>query len=1396
MNNVLELFDPITARWFAQVIGTPTAVQEEAWPAIASGGHTLVSAPTGTGKTLSAFLVFIDRLLKEKRAGTLPQELRLIYVSPLKSLAGDIRENLRRPLDGILKEQAGSDAPVWPPPEGLTVAVRTGDTPQNERRRMIKTPPNLLIITPESLYLMLTSKSGQAMLKTAQAVIIDELHAMIDTKRGAHLMLTLARLDRLCGRPLQRIGLSATIEPLTRAAAYLSPDPDIDGGAAAVAIVSPKMKKDIKLEVVGIPEVHLRKDNVWQDIADAVYARCQNARSTIAFVDGRAYAEKLAFYVNQRGGDGFARTHHGSLSRQQRFEVETALRGGTLNLLCATSSMELGIDVGEIDLVFQIGCPRSISSTMQRLGRAGHKPGRTSVMSIFTRAPGESLYSGLAAEVVRQGGIEYCRPPRLCLDVLAQHLVSMAATEDYSIDDVMGLLPHAYPFREVTREDVQAVLGMLAGDYEHERDVPARPRLLYDRIHGKVAGDPYSRILAVSAGGTIPDRGLHTVKTDTGVTVGELDEENVYESRVGDKFLLGTFAWQIAEIRKDMVIVRPTTKAGVRPPFYHGDITGRRLQTGLAYGRLLRRLGDAQEAGRLPEDLEALGLDEAAVKGAKEVVARQIASTGCLPDDGTVLVEHFRDDAGIRQIMVHAVFGRPVNEPLAILAAKAAKSLTGKNINYVVDDDGFLLFPYEDCAMPEGLLQTIAPDTARAVLSAVLPVTPVFNMAFRYNAGRALMMGVRKSGRQPLWLQRMRGAEMLDSVLGKPGHPLIRETLRECLEDYWDLPGVTFVMDGIRAGTIRVREVTNEIPSPMSFLLRRQTEASMMYDYAPTTDGIRAASHEALQAIDMIAPDPTQLALVQSGGRSADSEARLHSLMMIEGDLIAGDFIASDFAAGVSEAPIEWLESLEKQDRVLYIEPGLWIAAEHQTEYDAALQDGDGEARSRIVRRLLRYRGAQTPELVAERYLWPESAAAAVLEALREAGSAVLYDGLYYHAELFGRAQRETIKARRSEAKTLPPERYAALLAARAFPSGTAEERLEAALETFSGLTYPAAVWEDVLLPARTGDYRPSILDSVLAQGKYYWKVSQDGGLSFGRYADIDWDADMSGAAEGLSGNDKAIVEALAKSGASFAQRFTGLVAGESPSDVLNRLLGLGLVTADSFVPVRQWLHQGKINPASTRQKIRSRVLTVTAGRWDLVRPAKALTMEEQLERLFDRAVIICRETAQELGWQNALNTLRVWEYIGRVRRGYFIEGLSGMQFVRDKDFAGVTHAFEHPDDHPVWLSAMDPAQPWGKVLPHRPGCSFMNIPGTAVALRSGVPAAVFERQGHVLRVFNDEALDEMLRAFVLDYNRRRLFSHALRLTLKEYPPEAQDALKSAGFVREMQDYVLYRGEK
>ncbi len=1373
----LQIFDQLTATWFQNNLGEPTAVQEEAWPAIATGKNTLVSAPTGTGKTLTAFLVFIDRLKAQARAGTLPQELQLIYISPLKSLAGDIRENLRRPLDGITEEEVKAGVVKDGLSKELNISIRTGDTTQSDRRRMIKTPPHILITTPESLYLMLTSKNGQMMLRTAKAIILDELHVMIDSKRGAHLMLSIARLDKLCGTPLQRIGLSATIEPLSKAAEYLSPDP--------VTIVAPKMHKEIKL-IITSPLTDTKTklhDTVWQELGRAIYARCQHSRSVIAFVEGRAYAEKLAYYVNLLGGEGFARTHHGSLSKEQRFEVETSLRDGSLRLLCATSSMELGIDVGEIDQVFQVGCPRSISSTMQRLGRAGHNPNRTSIMQIFPRTASEGLFSGLTAEVARNGGVENSKPPRLCLDVLAQHLVSMATGEGYQVDEVMELLPRAYPFHEVTKEDVKDILCMLAGDYEHEKNIPVRPRVLYDRIHERVEGDPYSRMLAVSAGGTIPDKGLYSVKTETGVKLGELDEEFVFESRVGDRFMLGTFAWQITKIGKDSVFVTQANVYGARLPFWKGDIRGRGLQTGLAFGTILRKLNDACETDTIFDELDELGLDGSASSAAQEFIQNQREATGVLPNDRTIIIEHFKDETGLPQVMFHSVFGRQVNAPIAVLLQEVAQRIIGTNIAHVEDDDGILLFPYGECTFPDGLLQMIDPKMARPVLEALLPATPVFNMTFRYNTAHALMMGIRKAGRQPLWVQRIRSAEMLDSLIQHERHPLIRETRRECLEDYWDLAGVEYVLNGIRAGTIQLCEMYLDTPSPMSFLLRQQTEAAMMYDYSPTPIGIQHATEEMLKQAKLLEPSQDQLDRVTQRTKLPEDEKQLHTLLMIEGDLIAGEL----------EVPIEWLEKLATQEQVKYIEPGLWIAAEQEEKYTRALVSGDTETRCSIVLRLLRYRGAQTVELVAERYLWSQEITNALLQALCTEGKAVVSDGMYYHSELYDRARRETIKFRRSMAKTVPSERYAALLSRRTRIAAPPEQQLDTAIKGLCNMVYPAAVWESTLLPGRVGAYRHELLDSLLSGGNYIWKLVEEEGLCFHRYEDIDWDADLSSVSEALEGKEKAVYDALLKRGASFMQRLEGVLNGESPYDTLLELAERGLVNADSFMPIRQWINREKLNKGTLKQRISVRAKAMTTGRWEVIRPLRGLKVEELLERAFDQAVILSRETISGISWGTALETLRVWEYTGRVRRGYYVQGLSGIQFIREKDFAGTLIALEHREEDILWLSAIDPFQPWGKSLPHIPDRAFMNIAGTAVALKDGIPIAVLERQGKTLRVFEAEAISAILKSLSQDFAKKRIFPGVNRLILKEYPKEIGEELSNVGFKHELQDYALYR---
>lgn len=1370
-------FTKQTENWFCKTYGSPTKVQEEAWPAIVEGKHILVSAPTGTGKTLSAFLVFIDRMVKQVREGTLKQELQLIYLSPLKSLAGDIRENLEKPLKALLGEER----------DRIKVSVRTGDTTAAQRRQMLKSPPHILITTPESLYLIISGSQSMKMLLTARAVIIDELHAMIDTKRGAHLMLSLARLQYLCGRKLQRIGLSATIEPLSTAAAYLSPVKE-EGELKEVFIAAPKIKKEIRIQVTSPFSNHARgtkKDVVWEELSQKVYDLCKTSKSVIAFVEGRRFAEKLAYYLNLLGGENFARTHHGSLSKEQRMEVEDDLRSGRLKILCATSSMELGIDVGDIDQVVQVGCPRTISGTMQRLGRAGHNPGRVSVMNMFPRTSSEGIYCGLTAQVAREGGVEYANPPQKCFDVLAQHLVSMAAVEPYTLDEAMKVLSGASSFRFVTKEEVHEILCMLAGDYEHDKEIPARPRLLYDRIHEKIEGDSYSKMLAVSAGGTIPDRGMYAVKTREGVKVGELDEEFVFETNQGEKFLLGTFAWKVVGRNKDSVIVTQADPVGAKLPFWKGDGKGRSLRTSMAFGRIFRELGQACEAGEGQQYLKKLGLDEMAAEQGDDFIRRQLKATGSLPDDRTILIERFKDQAGLEQLMIHSLFGRQVNGPLSLLLQQEIHNRYELNIGCVEEEDGILIYAYNGEQLKEGLLFDLNPDNARQILEALLPATPVFNMLFRHNAARALMMGVRKTGRQPLWMQRLRSADMLDQLIAHREHPLIQESRRECLETIWDLEGLLYVMNGIKAGTIHVKEVRTDAPSPLSIPFQYQVEAGAMYDYAPTPDRIYHAVNKELEELATVIPDSRSISEVSGEKKLPESPENLHTLLMTEGDLIAKEL----------DLPVEWFIQLSEEGRVLYQEPGIWIAAEHEKEYEAAFEQGDENAWRHIIRRMLRYRGAQRLEQIYERYLPDQEFLIRIMETLVENKELILQEEYYYHAGIYQKAQSKMLRNRRSQVVTRPFASYISFLTDRMRISDSPKEQLKQALGFLSGSGYAPEMWENVLFPSRVSSYRESLLDQLLAEGEYYFRMNpEDGKLAFERIQDIDYSIELEKEPEGLTGEEQLLYSALLTRGASFTNALPVLPGGASPHDALLNLVSIGLVCADSFVPVRQWIQKSKLKKAPPRQRISARVITMNAGRWDVVRGRKEKDLEEQLMEAFDKVYLLSRETASLCGlsWADALHLLRIWEYTGRARRGYFVEGLSGAQFIREKDYSSVLHYLEHPVMDLRWVCAADPVYLWGKAAAHLEGREVMSIPGNLVALSGGVPLMAMEKQGKRLQVFDYDKAEEAITLFVQEYQKHALYPSLKRIVLKEYPGEMCPLLSKAGFRREMQDYVLY----
>jgi len=1367
-----DIFTSHTQAWFSKNLGQPTPVQREAWPRIAAGEHVLVSSPTGTGKTLCAFLVFLDQLLAQSARGELTDDLQLIYISPLKSLATDIRENLQTPLAGISDEYGGN--------LGVRVHLRTGDTPTSERQKALRRPPHILLTTPESLFLLLTSQPGRDMLRGARACIIDEMHALLGNKRGAHLLLSLARLDALCDQPLQRIGLSATLKDRDIAMRWLSPDP--------VCLAAPPVEKKIKIEVKKPNEDGLLPEGtVWPEMGMAVIRQCEGCRTVLAFCEGRATAEKLAYHVNQIQ-EGFARTHHGSLEREQRQEVEELLRAGQLRLLIATASMELGIDVGEVDKVIQIGPARTVSSLVQRLGRAGHRPGETSEMVVFPREGFEALQCALLADLARRGELEPIAPPEGCHDLLAQHLVSMAVSGSFHEEDVMDILPRAYPFRNLTIEDVRATLAMLAGDYEHAREIPARPRLIYDRIHGTVSGDNYSRMLALSAGGTIPDRGYFAVKTESGVKLGELDEEMVFEARPGDQFMLGTFPWKIMKIGHDDVVVAPGSRDVAGVPFWKGEGGGRHIETGRAMGAMLRRFVEDLHAKILPETLQSLGLDEGAAYDVQDVIERQLEATGILPDERTLLLEHFSNEAGEKQGLVHCVLGRRVNDPLALLCREAARR-KGREISIMTDDDGFLLFPKDGGDADARWLYAFGEDEAIEILKALLPATPAFGMTFRYNSAHALIMGARSGGRHPLWVQRMRAAETLNSLVRWPEHPLLRETTRECLEDVWDLDALKELIKALRNGEITLREVSTNEPSPLSLTLRRTIVAENMYDYYPTGDATAAAAYNQLEnlAAGRLPPPKDLLEQAAFGSKTPENPDQLHSLLMAEGDIAAGEL----------DVPADWFERLARQGRAAYIEPGLWVAAEHVDEYTASFEESDSEALQNILRRLLRYRGGQTALSVSERWFLPEAQALALLQSLRDAQNAVEIEGVFYHAQNVERARFAYRAARRSEIETLPGGLYAQVLAARIRPAAPAAEQLERALAFLAGREFPAAQWESLLLPARVAGYHPGLLDTLLAQGSYCWRLhsgerQREKNLAFFPRAELqNRPEEPSG---DLPEDQRKIFDTLRARGACFAHS----LPRSDPASQTQALLDLtrqGLVTTDSFAPVRYLIHEKEIDAQPAKRRTSARVNLKLAGRWEALCPPAPQGLPMQIDAAFDHWTLLCRETAREAGlpWAQALTLLRTMEWQGTVRRGYFLQGFGGAQFARAGELtafmASLHGAKKNTEIH--WISAADPAQIIGRLLPHDPARSFTCVAGTFVGIYQGEIAALAERSGAAFTCFEPALLRPCLESYVRAFKTGRVYPGRRKLQLAEFSPETAEWLPIVGFRREMQYWIL-----
>jgi len=1352
--SALDVFSPATRAWFENAFSGPTPAQERGWPAIASGKHTLIQAPTGSGKTLAAFLYGIDKLGAEPGEG-----LRLLYVSPLKALNYDIERNLRGPLAGLRSE--------------LRVAVRTGDTSQKERAEMLRHPPDILITTPESLYLMLTSRAREN-LKGVQTLILDEVHAVAGTKRGAHLALSVERLQRLVDEPFQRIGLSATQRPMEEIGRFVS-------GAREIQLVDAGTAKELDLQVV-MPLEDMREpeehSSIWPSIYPELLRLVQEHRSTILFVNNRRLAERLALRLNELAEKEIARAHHGSLAREQRVEIEELLKAGEIPCLVATSSLELGIDMGAVDLVLQVESPKSVARGLQRIGRAGNELGAVSKGRIFPKFRADLLESAVVARRMLEGAIEETVIPRNPLDVLAQQIVAVAADEEIAVDDLHELVRGAYPFSDLSRTQLENVLDMLAGRYPSDEFAELRPRIVWDRTAGVIRGRQGARRLAVTNAGTIPDRGLFGVYlVDGGGRVGELDEEMVYEARAGQTFLLGASTWRIEEITRDRVLVSPAPGVPGAVPFWKGEGIGRPYELGEAIGRTSRELVALSEPKALTRLQEEHRLDEHAARNLLTFLSEQAAATGAVPSDRTVVVERFRDEIGDWRLCILTPFGARIHAPWALALTARLRDSLGLEVQSIWSDDGIALhLPDADSPPPTDDI-VISPDDIEELVVQEVGQSALFGARFRENAARALLIPRRRPDqRTPLWQQRLKAQGLLQVARRYGSFPVILETYRECLQDVFDLPSLKRLLTGLRTRELDLVDVETASASPYSTSLLFDYIATYMYedDTPPAERRAQALSldrdllrellgqEELRDLLDAGAVEDVE-AQLRGSPRNAD---HLHDQLRLRGDLREGEY-DEGFAQTLLRERRALLVRFAGEQRL--------IAAEDAGRYRDALGvmppgglpevflEGGPESLEQLVLRFARGRGPFTTAHANDRFGRDVEPLLHQLERNEQLVRGELRPGgterEWCDPDVLRRLRRASLAALRKEVE---PTEQAALGAF--LPNWHGIDRratLREALVPLQGLSLPVSLWESDVLPRRVPGFNPGQLDQLCAAGEVVWV-----GAGLDRVAlYFREDAAVLGrpaAAPTPEGDVHEVIRtALARSAEFWHDLLatTGLEA-EAALPALWDLVWAGEVTNDAWTPLRAGRRYEAPKARKSRprrfSRQRSAGITATQGRWSLTdklfpgRPdPRALA-----ELLLERQGIITRDGVRGEGipggYGAVYGQLRALETLGVCRRGYFVEGLGGAQFALPGAVERLRELRPREGEapEPLVLAAADPAQPYGAALPwpKRAGARAARVAGAQVVLLGGEPALFVERGGRSLVPLR-EPEEEWLRA-------------------------------------------------
>ena len=1239
----LSRFTPLTREWFAGTFAEPTPAQAEAWNAIADGDNTLVIAPTGSGKTLAAFLWAIDRLAQ---APPDPPGTRVLYVSPLKALAVDVERNLRTPLTGIsrIAERTGQAPP------SISVGVRSGDTTPRRRRELITKPPDILITTPESLFLMLTSAARDT-LAGVQTVIVDEVHAVAGTKRGAHLALSLERLDALTESPAQRIGLSATVRPPEEVARFLS-------GASPTTIVAPPAAKTFDLAVqVPVPDMaNLENNSIWPDVEERVVDLIEAHNSSIVFTNSRRLAERLTARLNEihaeRSGTELgahnpgvaggapahlmasgqtygaepvlARAHHGSVSKEARAEVEDALKSGRLKAVVATSSLELGIDMGSVDLVIQVETPPSVASGLQRIGRAGHQVGEISQGVLFPKHRTDLIGCAVSVQRMLAGEIETMRVPANPLDVLAQHTVAACALEPINADRWFDTVRRSAPFATLPRSAFEATLDLLSGKYPSTDFAELRPRIVYDRDSGTLTARPGAQRLAVTSGGAIPDRGLFTVflassaDSEKPSRVGELDEEMVYESRPGDVISLGATSWRITEITHDRVLVIPAPGEPARLPFWRGDGVGRPAELGAAIGAFTGELARLDRT-KFEQRCRTVGFDASATDNLWRLIDEQRTATSAVPSDTTLVVERFRDELGDWRVILHSPYGLRVHGPLALAVGRRLYERYGIDEKPTASDDGIIVrLPDTDEAAPGADIFVFDPDEIEPLVTTEVSGSALFASRFRECAARALLLPRRHPGkRSPLWHQRQRAAQLLDVARNYPDFPIVLETVRECLQDVYDVPTLVSLMARIAQRRVRVLEVETPTPSPFAASLLFGYVGAFMYEGDSPLAERRAAAlaldpkllAELLGRVelrelldpDVVATTARQLQHLAPDRFARDAEGVADLLRLL------GPLTLAEVAERCTQADIGgWLEGLLTAKRavpVAFAGQSWWAAVEDI----ARLRDGVGVAvpvgvpmaflepvvdpLGELLSRYARTRGPFTTVDAATRFGLGLRVAGDVLGRLAADGKLMRGEFIdvptdsggidqWCDAEVLRILRRRSLAALRAQIEPVSTAALGRFLPAWQLLGGAAGsgvDGLAAVIDQLAGVAMPASAVEPLIFGQRVRDYQPGMLDELLATGEVLWSgvgalSSADGwvafhpaetaALSLAPRAELD-----------LTDTHRAVLDALSGGGGYFFRQIAiDGVSTESLKEALWQLIWAGYLGGDTFAPVRALL--------------------------------------------------------------------------------------------------------------------------------------------------------------------------------------------------------------------------------